>query len=62
MAGLKKFANDADPGLKAAVQEAIDKITEGKPIDEIIKTLPVEKPPAPPADKPADKTRPNDNF
>jgi len=56
--GLQKFAKDKDPDLKDAVKIALDKITEGKPIETLL-------PPLPPVVKPKDdkaKVNTGDNF
>jgi len=65
--GLKKFSEDKDPDLKDAVKEAIDKITEGKPIDDVIKTIVITPPPNPnaavaPPKQPAQESKNQDNF
>lgn len=57
--GLKKYSADKDPDLQAAVKLALDKITEGKPIETLIPP-PEKKPVAPRDDKPS-KT-PGENF
>ncbi len=61
--GLVKFTNDKDPDLKDAVRAAIDKITEGKPIEPILQTIEKAKPKEEkPAEKPKTETRPGENF
>lgn len=57
--GLKKYSADKDPDLQAAVKLALDKITEGKPIETLIP--PPEKKPVAPKDDKASKT-PGENF
>ena len=65
--GLKKFVEDKDADLKDAVKDAIDKITEGKPIDDVIKTIVITPAPGPntpvaPPKDPSEKSKTQDNF
>ena len=56
--GLKKYSDDKDPDLKEAVKVALDKITEGKPIETLLP--PPEKAPKPKDDKTTKNT--GENF
>lgn len=57
--GLKKYSEDKDPDLKEAVKVALDKITEGKPIETLLP--PPDKTTKPKEDKTVTRI-PGENF